>query len=163
MPTTGFLLRRPFRGPVAIGMSPVPRQFRPVVLVASLNFGAVTNLQVQAQNRSQVETAWFLDAVHAPRNIRSRSAERSLTIAIGDDGVHISHRELAGFIWRNRKEIPANNMDDDGNGYVDDVHGWDVGDGNNTLAPPPRQPRPRNLSRNPSGWNRNPDCAPGLW
>jgi hypothetical protein len=43
---------------------------------------------------------------------------------------------LRDFIWRNDGEIPANGIDDDGNGYVDDIHGWDVSDGNNTVLPP---------------------------
>ncbi len=136
MPATGFLLRCPFRGPVAVRVSPVHRHIRPVLLIMLLIIGATLCLQVQAQDRFQVERAWFLDGIHAPQRIHSRSAERALVIAIVDDGVRISHRDLQGFIWRNRKEIPANGIDDDGNGYVDDVHGWDVSDGDNTVTPP---------------------------
>lgn len=79
-------------------------------------------VQAQAQDRLRADS--------------TPSAERSLVIAIVDDGVRISHQDLQGLIWRNRLEIPANSIDDDGNGYVDDAHGWDVADGDNSVSPP---------------------------
>jgi cell wall-associated protease len=45
-------------------------------------------------------------------------------VAILDDGIDTSHEDLQKVLWVNRKEIPGNGIDDDGNGYVDDVHGW---------------------------------------
>jgi subtilisin family serine protease len=45
-------------------------------------------------------------------------------VAIIDNGVNIMHEDLRGNIWRNHSEIPANGIDDDGNGFVDDLHGW---------------------------------------
>jgi subtilisin family serine protease len=45
-------------------------------------------------------------------------------VAIIDSGVDINHEDLQGNIWTNPGEIPDNNIDDDGNGYIDDVHGW---------------------------------------
>ncbi|MCY4160413.1 MAG: S8 family serine peptidase [Flavobacteriaceae bacterium] len=45
-------------------------------------------------------------------------------VAIIDSGVDISHPCLGESIWTNQEEIPNNNIDDDGNGYVDDIHGW---------------------------------------
>lgn len=49
---------------------------------------------------------------------------RSVVVAILDTGVDIDHEDLRDNIWVNRDEIPGNDVDDDGNGYVDDVHGW---------------------------------------
>lgn len=48
-----------------------------------------------------------------------------VVIAIIDTGVDYNHLDLRNNIWTNTGEIPNNNIDDDGNGYVDDVHGWD--------------------------------------
>ncbi|MCO5260215.1 MAG: S8 family peptidase [Crocinitomicaceae bacterium] len=45
-------------------------------------------------------------------------------VAIVDSGVDTKHEDLKGKIWTNEKEIPGNGIDDDGNGYIDDVHGW---------------------------------------
>jgi hypothetical protein len=92
--------------------------------------------EARAQNQEPIVDSWFLDAIHAPQGIQAPSSRRPLVIAIVDDGVLTSHEALREFIWRNENEIPANGIDDDGNGYVDDVHGWDVADGNNTVVPP---------------------------
>lgn len=48
-----------------------------------------------------------------------------VTIAIIDSGVDINHPDLKNNIWTNPHEIPENKIDDDENGYTDDVHGWD--------------------------------------
>ena len=45
-------------------------------------------------------------------------------VAVVDGGVDVHHRDLTQNIWRNRDEIANNNIDDDNNGYVDDVYGW---------------------------------------
>jgi subtilisin family serine protease len=47
-----------------------------------------------------------------------------VVVAVLDGGVDISHEDLAGHIWTNADELPGTGRDDDGNGYVDDVHGW---------------------------------------
>jgi len=46
-------------------------------------------------------------------------------VGIVDTGIDIDHKDLAPNIWTNPGEIPGNGIDDDGNGYIDDVHGWD--------------------------------------
>ena len=45
-------------------------------------------------------------------------------VAIVDSGVDVEHEDLKGKIWVNEKEIPGNGIDDDNNGYIDDIHGW---------------------------------------
>jgi len=77
----------------------------------------------------------FMDQIHVPRNLASEGDD-PIVIAIVDDGFRTSHHDLKGLIWRNLREIPHNQIDDDGNGYVDDIHGWDVADGDNDVTPP---------------------------
>ena len=50
--------------------------------------------------------------------------KRPLTVAVIDTGVDISHPDLQGSIWVNEDEIPGDGIDNDGNGFVDDVNGW---------------------------------------
>jgi len=52
-----------------------------------------------------------------------------IVIAVIDDGVDVSHVDLVDNLWVNSGEIPGNEIDDDQNGYVDDVHGWNTSSG----------------------------------
>ena len=49
-----------------------------------------------------------------------------VVVAVADGGIDYAHPDLAGNVWVNPGEIPGNGLDDDGNGYVDDVHGIDA-------------------------------------
>ncbi len=49
---------------------------------------------------------------------------KTVIVGVIDSGVDIGHEDLKNVIWTNKGEIPGNGKDDDGNGYVDDVHGW---------------------------------------
>ncbi|MEY4038164.1 MAG: hypothetical protein RIR67_474, partial [Bacteroidota bacterium] len=48
----------------------------------------------------------------------------SVIVGIVDSGVDIEHEDLKSVVWTNKKEIPGNGIDDDKNGYIDDIHGW---------------------------------------
>ncbi|MET3025305.1 S8 family peptidase [Flavobacterium sp. UW10123] len=49
---------------------------------------------------------------------------QKVIVGIVDSGVDIEHEDLQGMIWTNPKEIPGNGIDDDKNGFIDDIHGW---------------------------------------
>jgi cell wall-associated protease len=60
---------------------------------------------------------------------------RTVLVAVVDSGVDIEHEDLKDVIWTNEDEIPGNGIDDDKNGYVDDVHGWNfIGGKNGNVA-----------------------------
>jgi subtilisin family serine protease len=55
-----------------------------------------------------------------------------IIVAVVDSGIDIEHEDLKGQIWTNSKEIAGNKKDDDKNGFVDDIHGWNfLGDADN--------------------------------
>ncbi|MEJ8804186.1 S8 family peptidase [Pontibacter sp. H249] len=56
--------------------------------------------------------------------LASKQPKKKVVVAVIDSGTDINHEELQGRIWVNKNEIAGNGIDDDNNGYVDDVHGW---------------------------------------
>jgi len=55
--------------------------------------------------------------------IKNNKGQKTI-VAVIDSGVDIEHEDLDGVIWTNTDEIPGNGKDDDNNGYIDDIHGW---------------------------------------
>jgi len=73
--------------------------------------------------------------VNAPEAWNTTQGTNQIVIAILDAGVQLDHPDLAANIFTNLNEIPGNGVDDDGNGYADDVHGWDFYFNNNDPSP----------------------------
>jgi subtilisin family serine protease len=83
---------------------------------------------------------WYVDSgddadIDLPAAWDIAKGDASVAIAIMDTGVDLGHPDLASQIWTNPHEIPANGIDDDGNGFIDDVHGWDFGNDDNDPNP----------------------------
>jgi subtilisin family serine protease len=71
---------------------------------------------------------WALSAIGS-QAVWQRAQGKGVTVAVVDSGVDMGHKDLAPNLWTNQREIPGNGIDDDHNGYVDDVHGYDFVDG----------------------------------
>lgn len=68
---------------------------------------------------------WNLPAMNVPDAWTLSLGNTPTTVAVIDTGVDYSHEDLANNVWTNTAEIPGNDIDDDNNGYIDDVHGYD--------------------------------------
>jgi len=80
-------------------------------------------------------------------------------VAVIDGGVDTAQEDLIGHIWTNTKEIPGNGLDDDHNGYVDDIHGWNyIGgrDGKNIIIESYESSREYFRLKNEAGNKGNP-------
>ena len=67
--------------------------------------------------------------------LSNKKPKQNVIVAVIDGGVDVDHEDLKDVLWTNKKEIPGNGIDDDGNGYVDDIHGWNfIGSKNGNLA-----------------------------
>lgn len=86
--------------------------------------------QANLFNDPKVDRIWsFNDAaqngvsVNAAYKLHGTSATETIIVAVVDTGIDYGHEDLKDVLWINEKEIPANGIDDDNNGYVDDVYG----------------------------------------
>lgn len=60
-------------------------------------------------------------------------SKKNIVVAVIDSGLDMNHEDRPEYIWVNDDEIPGNGIDDDGNGYIDDIHGWNFVNENNEL------------------------------
>lgn len=87
-------------------------------------------------NDPQLASQWNLSLIDAAGAWNLSFGNAAVRVAVVDDAVLTTHQDLAPSIWVNPNEIAGNNLDDDGNGYIDDVSGWDAADGDNNPNPP---------------------------
>jgi subtilisin family serine protease len=78
------------------------------------------------------DESWGLDQINAPEAWAKGYTGQGVVVAVVDSGVDYTHPDLKDNIWTNSGEIPGNGIDDDHDGYVDDVHGWDFVTGSST-------------------------------
>lgn len=76
-------------------------------------------------NDPNISSQWFINNIQLPKAWDITKGDRKVLIAVIDTGVDWNHQDLIDNIWVNPNEIPNNGVDDDGNGKIDDVRGWD--------------------------------------
>jgi len=56
--------------------------------------------------------------------LKNKTPKKKIIVAVIDSGIDTTHEDLRPVMWTNKKEVPGNGKDDDNNGYIDDIHGW---------------------------------------
>ena len=74
---------------------------------------------------------WGMNDMGLQNALKINPGSNNIIVAVIDTGVDYTHEDLIPNMWRNPKEIPDNNIDDDNNGFIDDVVGWDFLDNDN--------------------------------
>src|SRR5215217_547074 len=95
----------------------------PTVAPNDPSFNKLWGLNNTGQTIEQAGTA---DAdADVPEAWNTATGTATTVVAVIDEGIDVSHPDLRNDIWKNPGEMPGNGVDDDGNGYVDDVYGYD--------------------------------------
>lgn len=98
----------------------------------SLNEAAsASGTQTVPPGDSQYNNQWALEKIDAMGAWSKTTGSSEVKVGIIDSGIDYTHEELAGNMWKNPGEIPGDGIDNDGNGYVDDVYGWNFYSNNN--------------------------------
>ncbi len=116
----------------------------PILCIVGLLLISLTSWQsVQAQTAEKYTEGWQLldpkqddvygvSAKRAYKELLQNKTPHKVIVAVIDSGVDTAHTDLKGHIWNNKGEIPGNGKDDDHNGYVDDIRGWNFLGGKDT-------------------------------
>lgn len=98
------------------------------LLPAALIFSVLVLAQSPPQNWFHLDpvTDGYLgvSSIKAYNELLRGRVGQPVVVAVIDGGTDINHEDLKEKIWTNKREVPGNGLDDDGNGYVDDLHGW---------------------------------------
>jgi len=100
----------------------------PVLMFFSFSSSAQTSISTFNTKTWYLEDSAtdHVDGISLDRAYELLKGKKSspVIVAVIDSGVDTAHEDLKKILWVNKKEIPGNGIDDDHNGYVDDVHGW---------------------------------------
>ncbi|MDY3318342.1 S8 family serine peptidase [Riemerella anatipestifer] len=105
------------------------------IMIAAL-FLAGLNLTLAQEKRDKDTETWYhkdfsatnvygVNTNNAYKFLESKGLKpKTVVVGVLDSGVEVDHPGLAKNMWKNPNEVPNNGIDDDGNGYIDDIHGW---------------------------------------
>ncbi|WP_379088675.1 hypothetical protein [Pedobacter sp. UC225_65] len=94
-------------------------------LLAALPFLSTAQQKPNWQNLDlKTDSVFGISTEKAYKELLKGKKSTPVLVAVLDGGVDLNHEDLKRVIWVNKKEIAGNGIDDDKNGYIDDIHGW---------------------------------------
>ncbi len=117
------------RFPVARALESLQRRYarHPAIAAVELNRLSQPCAETVPNDPSYGEQ-WNLRLINMPETWGITQGNPHVTVAVVDSGIATRHPEFRSQLWRNSGEILNNGIDDDGNGYIDDINGWDFSD-----------------------------------
>ncbi len=85
-------------------------------------------------NDPAISDQYHLNLLNLPDTWELLQGSTTTNIAIIDTGIDLTHPDLVNKIWHNTKEVANNRIDDDHNGFIDDINGWNFGGENNNVS-----------------------------
>ena len=89
---------------------------------------------IATPNDPEFANQWGLTKINAPAAWDTTTGSNDVVIAVVDAGIDSTHPDLSGQLWTNPGEIAGNGIDDDSDGYVDDIRGWNIVGNNADLS-----------------------------
>ena len=120
------------------------RKIKSVLIITIISLITVTPLKtdtlivnVPRYDVSSTEMGWYLNQINITNAWDFTTGSEEIVVAVVDSGIDFSHPEITNAQWINNDEIPDNGIDDDKNGFIDDVSGWDFVSNDNNPGPEP--------------------------
>ena len=116
--------------------------FLSVILTSSVSVKSSGDLIPLAllDNNSLIDIGWHLKQINITKAWELTMGDPSITVAVIDTGIDFTHHEIKHAKWINTDEIPNNGKDNDNNGFVDDIDGWDFTSNDNNPGMEPTDP-----------------------
>ncbi|MFH0988307.1 MAG: S8 family serine peptidase [Parcubacteria group bacterium] len=94
------------------------------LIISLIIFSFAFAMPVFATNDPYSNFQWYLPDIKADKAWLLTKGSATVVVAVIDTGVDLNHPDLTGNIWTNGREIPGDAIDNEGNGFIDDSHGW---------------------------------------
>ena len=117
------------RFPTTLQLEQLKQKYMEHVLVEDVEMNRLNRFCAEiTPNDPRYSEQWNLKTMHLPKVWSIEQGKPSVVVAVVDSGIMREHPEFRNQLWQNLSEIPNNGIDDDENGYVDDINGWDFSD-----------------------------------
>ena len=94
------------------------------------------NQELYTPNDQFLSNCWSIGKTQAELAWDISKGDSNIVVAIIEGAIQVTHEDLKNVLWVNQDEIPNNNIDDDNNGFIDDINGWDIANNDADVNPP---------------------------